>query len=79
MLDSTTEQLAGDAKPDLDLANATWQSSGQGRRGNVQIAFVEGYIAMRDRRDPDVPAVIFSPGEWRAFVLSARDGAFDLT
>ncbi|KJY43305.1 hypothetical protein VR41_03745 [Streptomyces sp. NRRL B-1568] len=79
MAESTTERLAGEVKPDLDLANATWQSSGQGRRGNVQIAFVEGYIAMRDRREPDVPAVIFSPGEWRAFVLKARDGAFDLT
>ncbi|MEU5053191.1 DUF397 domain-containing protein [Streptomyces sp. NPDC021096] len=79
MADSTTEQLAGDAKPELDLATARWQASSRGRRGNVQIAFVEGYIAMRDRRDPDVPAVIFSPGEWRAFVLSARDGEFDLT
>ncbi|GHG52309.1 DUF397 domain-containing protein [Streptomyces griseocarneus] len=79
MADSTTEQLAGDVKPDLDLARAAWQPSGGSRRGNVQIAFVEGYIAMRDRRDPDVPAVIFSPAEWRAFVLSARDGEFDLT
>ncbi len=79
MANSTTEQLAGDAKPDLDLAKATWQSSGQGPRGNVQIAFVEGFVALRDRRDPDVPAVIFSPGEWRAFMISARDGAFDLT
>ncbi|MFF4160365.1 DUF397 domain-containing protein [Streptomyces sp. NPDC001678] len=79
MADSTTEQLVGDVRPDLDLATATWQSSGRGSRGNVQIAFVEGYIALRDRRDPDVPAVIFSPGEWRAFMMSARAGEFDLT
>ncbi|GAA2710594.1 MULTISPECIES: DUF397 domain-containing protein [Streptomyces] len=79
MAESTTEQLAGDARPQLDLAGAAWQSSGQGRRSNVQIAFVDGFVAMRDRRDPGVPAVIFSPGEWRAFVLSARDGEFDLT
>ncbi|GHF58876.1 hypothetical protein GCM10010218_45290 [Streptomyces mashuensis] len=79
MTESTTEHLVGDARPDLDLDCATWQSSSRRRPGNVQIAFVDGYIALRDKRDPGVPAVIFSPGEWRAFVLSAREGEFDLT
>jgi hypothetical protein len=77
--ESTTEQsLAEGRKPRLDLGNARWQSSSQGT-GDVQIAFVEGYIAMRDGRNPDGPALIFTPGEWRAFVLGARDGEFDLT
>ncbi|MET7801989.1 DUF397 domain-containing protein [Streptomyces decoyicus] len=79
MTDSITEQrLAGGPKPDLDLTQAEWQSSTQGV-GGVQIAFVEGYIAMRNRHSPDVPALIFTPAEWRAFVLDARDGEFDLT
>ncbi|MFJ5800471.1 DUF397 domain-containing protein [Streptomyces decoyicus] len=79
MTDSITEQrLAGGLKPDLDLTQAEWQSSTQGV-GGVQIAFVEGYIAMRNRHSPDVPALIFTPAEWRAFVLDARDGEFDLT
>ncbi|GAU67401.1 putative regulatory protein [Streptomyces sp. NBRC 110611] len=80
MADSiTTEQrLVGGPRPDLDLTQAEWQSSTQGV-GDVQVAFVEGYIAMRNRRDPEIPAVIFSPAEWRAFVLDAREGAFDLT
>ncbi|MFC9229152.1 DUF397 domain-containing protein [Streptomyces decoyicus] len=79
MTDSITEQrLAGGRKPDLDLTQAEWQSSTQGV-GGVQIAFVEGYIAMRNRHTPDVPALIFTPAEWRAFVLDARDGEFDLT
>ncbi|TXC96977.1 DUF397 domain-containing protein [Streptomyces sp. ISID311] len=79
MADSITEQrLAGGPRPDLDLAQAEWQSSTQGV-GDVQIAFVEGYIAMRNRRSPEVPALIFTPAEWRAFVLDAREGAFDLT
>ncbi|NLU73550.1 DUF397 domain-containing protein [Streptomyces sp. HNM0575] len=47
--------------------------------GGVEIAFVEGWIAMRNGRTPEIPAVIFSPGEWNAFVLGARDGRFDLT
>lgn len=79
MADSMTEQrLAGGPRPDLDLAQAEWQSSTQGV-GDVQIAFVEGYIAMRNRRSPEIPALIFTPAEWRAFVVDAREGAFDLT
>ncbi|MFD3451103.1 DUF397 domain-containing protein [Streptomyces sp. NPDC058691] len=70
--------LAGGTKPQLDLVNAEWQSSSQGT-GDVQIAFVEGYIAMRDGRNPEGPSLVFTPAEWRAFVLGARDGEFDLT
>jgi hypothetical protein len=73
-----TEVLEIARKPELDLTAAQWQSSSQGI-GDVQIAFVEGYIAMRDGRDPEGPALIFTPAEWRAFVLGARDGEFDLT
>lgn len=79
MADSITEQrLAGGPRPELDLAQAEWQSSTQGV-GDVQIAFVEGYIAMRNRHSPEIPAVIFTPAEWHAFVVDAREGAFDLT
>ncbi|MGW8376091.1 DUF397 domain-containing protein [Actinacidiphila sp. SB3-2] len=70
--------MASTGRPDLDLSNAHWQSGSRGR-GDVEIAFVEGYIAMRNAGTPEVPAVIFTPGEWNAFVLGARDGQFDLT
>ena len=69
---STTEQ------PELDLSHAQWQSSSRGT-GDVEIAFVEGFVAMRQGRQPDKPALIFDPGEWRAFVRGAREGEFDLT
>lgn len=65
-------------KPDLDLSNADWQSGTQGA-GDVQIAFVEGFIAMRNAGKPGSPSLIFTPAEWRAFVVNARDGEFDLT
>jgi hypothetical protein len=70
--------LSTAARPDLDLSTARWQPGSRGE-GDVQIAFVEGYIAMRNGRTPEIPAVIFTPGEWNAFVLGARDGQFDLT
>ncbi|MBB5122327.1 hypothetical protein AF335_26415 [Streptomyces eurocidicus] len=78
MTESTTERPAGGPAHDLDLANAAWQSGTQGL-GDVQIAFVEGFIAMRHGRRPDRPALVFTPAEWRAFVLGAREGEFDLT
>ncbi|MGI5467339.1 DUF397 domain-containing protein [Streptomyces sp. CA-132043] len=74
----TEQRITGDKQPELDLTQAQWQPSAQGA-GDVQIAFVDGFIAMRDRRSPDGPAVVFSPGEWRGFMLRARDGEFDLT
>ncbi|WP_030815229.1 DUF397 domain-containing protein [Streptomyces sp. NRRL F-2799] len=80
MAESTIQQqsLTGWDKPDLDLSGAEWQSS-SGGRGDVQIAFVEGFIAMRNSRRPDSPSLIFTPAEWGAFVLGAREGEFDLT
>ncbi|MFD9127671.1 DUF397 domain-containing protein [Kitasatospora sp. NPDC059571] len=75
--DTVTTPQPG-AKPRPDLAGAEWLSSSQGA-GDVQIAFVGGCIAMRDGRHPEGPALIFTPAEWEAFVLGARDGEFDLT
>ncbi|MET9482268.1 MULTISPECIES: DUF397 domain-containing protein [Streptomyces] len=80
MAESTTthQPLTGWNKPELDLSNADWRSGSQGR-GDVQIAFVEGFIAMRNSGKPESPSLIFSPAEWRAFVINAREGEFDLT
>lgn len=75
---TTTQFFSGWEKPELDLTNANWQSGSQGR-GDVQIAFVEGFIAMRHGGRPGSPSLIFTPAEWRAFVLNAREGEFDLT
>ncbi|WP_406378757.1 DUF397 domain-containing protein [Streptomyces sp. NBC_01618] len=79
MAESTTtrQPFAGWDKPDLDLSNADWRSGSQGA-GDVQIAFVEGFIAMRNAGKPGSPPLIFTPAEWRAFVVNARDGEFDL-
>lgn len=57
----------------LDTTGAEWQGE-----GDVQIAFIDGNVAMRDARNPDGPELYFTPAEWKAFVLGARDGEFDL-
>jgi len=79
--ESTTQQqpLTGwDKPPELDLSSADWHSSSRGL-GDVQIAFVEGFIAMRNSGRPQSPSLIFTPAEWGAFVSGAREGEFDLT
>lgn len=48
------------------------------REGGVEVAFLaSGNIGLRDAKNPDGPALIFTPGEWRAFVAGAKDGEFN--
>jgi hypothetical protein len=62
------------------LASAAWQKS---RRSNpsgncVEMAALpDGSIAVRNSRDPDGPALVYTANEIAAFILGARDGDFD--
>lgn len=78
MAPRTTPQQHSDrwGKPDLDLGNARWHSGSQGI-GDVQIAFVEGFIAMRNADRTGSPPLVFTPAGWRTFVVNARHGGFD--
>lgn len=80
MADSNTppQRFSSRERPDLDLSNAQWRSGSRGA-GDVEVAFVEGFVAMRNGGSPESPSLIFDPAEWRAFVINARDGEFDLT
>jgi Domain of unknown function (DUF397) len=43
----------------------------------VEVAFLAGGdVAMRNSRDPEGPALIFTRAEWDAFIGGARDGEF---
>ncbi|MEU9717962.1 DUF397 domain-containing protein [Streptomyces sp. NPDC047976] len=79
MAESTVPQpVAGWGRPALDLSGADWQSGSRGV-GGVEIAFVEGFVAMRNGERPDGPSLVFAPREWRKFVLGTRGGRFGLT
>jgi len=65
----------------VDLGRANWRkssASGPNCDNCVEVAFVDGAIAVRDSKDPQVPALIFTQAEWDAFVGGAKDGEFDL-
>lgn len=73
------EQWRADAN--RQLATATWQKSsrsGPYSDNCVEIAFVDGAVGMRDSKDPAGPVLVFTPGEWDAFVGGARDGEFNV-
>jgi hypothetical protein len=65
----------------LDLSGAQWRKTthaGPDGDNCVEVAFVGEAIAVRDAKDPDGPALIFTAAEWDAFVGGAKDGEFDL-
>jgi hypothetical protein len=62
-----------------DLVGASWRkSTHSGSNGCVEVAFVDGLVAIRDTKDRQGHALIFTPVEWHAFIDGVRDGQFDL-
>jgi len=64
-----------------DLSRAEWRKSTFSANGScVEVARnLPGIIAVRDSKDPDGPALVFSPAEWTAFTAGVVAGEFDLT
>ncbi|AXK35401.1 DUF397 domain-containing protein [Streptomyces armeniacus] len=63
----------------MDISDAVWESAPDGPQDErVEIAHLPGgAVAMRNSKDPDT-VLRYTEAEWRAFVLGARDGEFDL-
>lgn len=65
----------------VDLDRAVWRKSsrsGPFTDNCVEVAFVDDAIAVRDSKNPSGPVLIFTAGEWDAFVDGAKDGEFDV-
>jgi hypothetical protein len=65
----------------VDLERAVWRKStrsGPWTDNCVEVAFVDGAIAVRDSKNPTGPVLLFTPSEWDAFVEGAKDGEFDV-
>ncbi|HEV2639424.1 MAG TPA: DUF397 domain-containing protein [Actinocrinis sp.] len=64
-----------------DLSRLTWRKSSRSNTsgGNcVEIAeLVDGGRAVRDSKDPNGPALMFTAAEWAAFIGGVKDGEFD--
>jgi hypothetical protein len=64
-----------------DLSGATWRRSSFSQDGEcVEAAFLlDGGVALRHSNDPEGSVLIYTRGEWDAFLKGAKDGEFDLT
>jgi len=67
----------------VDLTGADWHKStfSGGNGGDcVEVAVnLPGVVAVRDTKDRSGAALVFTEGEWRAFVAGVRDGEFDVS
>jgi hypothetical protein len=60
---------------DTDLSGAIWRKSAYSNNGGacVEVARnLPGIVAVRDSKDPDGPALIFSPADWEAFTAGLK-------
>ncbi|MFK0291708.1 DUF397 domain-containing protein [Streptomyces sp. NPDC090442] len=62
-----------------DLSNATWRKSSysNGTGGNcVEVADgLPGIVPVRDSKDPQGPALVFSAAGWASFVAAVKGDA----
>jgi hypothetical protein len=62
----------------MDLGGGKWRKSTLSQlSGCVEVAFIDGRVAMRDSKDRGGPVLAFEPTEWQAFLRGVRDGQFD--
>ncbi|GAA4563217.1 DUF397 domain-containing protein [Planotetraspora kaengkrachanensis] len=68
--------------PAHDLAGAVWRKAARSNTvGNqcVEVALLSQGVAVRDSKNPEGPKLMFTAGEWDAFVDGVKGGEFDLS
>jgi len=65
--------------PAVELRGARWQKSSFSANNNCveMAALPTGEIALRNSRDPDGPALVYTRSEIDALLRGARNGDFD--
>lgn len=63
----------------IDLSQAVWHKSSKSSANGqcAEVAFVGEWVALRDSKNPTGPALLFTPGEWDAFVDGVENGEFN--
>ncbi|MFE3444845.1 DUF397 domain-containing protein [Nocardia sp. NPDC059180] len=61
----------------VDLSGARWFKSSRSHSSKecVEVAHLDsGIVGVRDSKNPTGPALVFTPGEWDAFLAGTRAG-----
>ena len=59
----------------MDLTSVSWRKSTySGANGGncIEVADLPGTVAVRDSKDPDGPALLFTAAEWAAFTARVK-------
>jgi len=59
----------------VDLTSVSWRKSTySGANGGncIEVADLPGTVAVRDSKDPDGPALLFTAAEWAAFTARVK-------
>jgi hypothetical protein len=57
---------------------STWRRARSCNLGNcVEVATTAGGVAVRDSKNPDGGALLFTASEWQSFIDAAKGGEFD--
>ncbi|WP_052849273.1 DUF397 domain-containing protein [Streptomyces avicenniae] len=67
----------------VDLTNAAWAKSSLSNGGDncLEVAFIDGVVALRDSKDvgdPDAAVLILSEDDYRAYTGGIRNGQANL-
>jgi len=66
--------------PKLERATLAWRKAAYSASNGscVEVAPIDGGVAVRDSKDPDGPKLAFSPADWAAFIRRVKAGHLDL-
>ena len=74
-----TEAQERPETPDLNSAHWFKSTASQSDQGCVEVAFLVGHVALRDSKDPNGPALLFTDHEWSCFLDGTTKGEFHRT
>jgi hypothetical protein len=64
---------------DSSAAGVSWRTSSFCSTGAcVAVAVADDSVMVRDSKDPQRPALVYSTQEWRDFVAGVKSGEFDV-
>ena len=62
----------------VDLSRAEWRKSSHSQFDScVEVAFVDGHVAVRNSKDRQGAVLVFSPGEWQDLLRRCRSGELE--
>jgi hypothetical protein len=64
--------------PQADFRSVAWRKSSNSGDGEcVEVAIAAGAVGIRDSKNPDAGTLVFTAGEWYAFIRGVKSGEFD--